>query len=256
MTLLKPEAASRRSHARRYDEFAFAQRLAAEALLRLTRESCPAPQTILEPGCGTGLYTALLLDAFPHAALHGIDLCADAVVLARARLDSLRTRFAVANAERFFGGPYDLISSNATFQWFTDLASTVQRFAGMLTSGGAMTFSYFGPHTYAELQQAMREALGDDARTVASQFAPADTVEEALCAACARSRVLEVQYQQIFPSLRDLLMCIRHTGARGVPPGRTLTWTPAVLSRIEEAYRARHGNIVATYQVLLCAGEA
>ena len=61
------------SIAGRYDEFAEVQRLAARDLLAFTGQ--PAARRILEPGCGTGLYTQMLLDAFPKAEVSVNFIC-------------------------------------------------------------------------------------------------------------------------------------------------------------------------------------
>src|SRR5512142_1132392 len=82
--------------AARYEANAHAQRLSAVDLLAYTRASLErtpdrgrAPKRgqafkILEPGCGTGLYTRMLLDAFPGASVFGVDI-SEAMVRAALR---------------------------------------------------------------------------------------------------------------------------------------------------------------------------
>jgi trans-aconitate methyltransferase len=75
--------------AARYDAHARAQRRSARDLLAFTLGSLPSRRSadppdaagqgtavfrILEPGCGTGLYTRMLLDAFPGASVFGVDV--------------------------------------------------------------------------------------------------------------------------------------------------------------------------------------
>src|SRR5512140_1668514 len=75
--------------AARYEAHAYAQRLSALDLLAYTQASLgPArPRRILEPGCGTGLYTRMLLDAFPAASILGIDVSEAMIRIARKRID-------------------------------------------------------------------------------------------------------------------------------------------------------------------------
>ncbi|MGB5197079.1 MAG: methyltransferase domain-containing protein, partial [Candidatus Deferrimicrobium sp.] len=143
--------------AARYEAHAHAQRLSAVDLLAYTEASLgPSPDRgrafqILEPGCGTGLYTRMLLDAFRGASVFGVDISEAMVRVARRGIDDPRARFAVSDAEEIAAGSYDLVTSNAVFQWFLSLPRTLARMAFLLRGGGLLTFSFFGPETYEEL---------------------------------------------------------------------------------------------------------
>ncbi len=262
--------------AARYEAHAHAQRLSAVDLLAYTRASLgsapgrgildtggePAPNRgrafkILEPGCGTGLYTRMLLDAFRGASVFGVDISEAMVRVAKRGIDDPRARFAVADAEEIAAGSYDLITSNAVFQWFLSLPRTLARMASLLPGGGLLTFSFFGPETYAELDAALRASAhgrGADAgaRVAAVAFHSREEISGALSAAFPRWEIVERRYHQEFPALADLLRSIRYTGTRG--GGARESWSPGKLARVEEAYRERDGGIKATYQVFLCRG--
>ncbi len=255
--------------AARYDAHAHAQRLSAVDLLAFTlaspgpapaREPIPGterPFRILEPGCGTGLYTRMLLDAFPCASVFGVDISEAMVRVAKRGIDDPRARFAVADAEEIATGSYDLVTSNAAFQWFLSFPRTVERMASLLAGGGLLTFSFFGPETYAELDAALRASAHgrgthDGARVAAAAFHSRDEISDALSAAFPRWDVAERRYRQEFPTLADLLRSIRYTGTRG--GGARETWSPGKLKRVEDAYREREGGIGTTYQVFLCRG--
>ncbi|MBI5903948.1 MAG: methyltransferase domain-containing protein [Deltaproteobacteria bacterium] len=240
--------------ASRYDAHAHAQRLSAADLLRITRLAAGAgrgepPRKILEPGCGTGIYTRMLLDAFPGSSILGVDISEAMVRVARSRIVDPRARFAVADAEEATGGTYDLVSSNATFQWFLSFDRTVRRMASMLSAGGALTFSFFGPGTYAELDAALRESDGGNtgARVAASAFLSREEIASTLSAVFPEWEIEDRRYRQSFPSLSEL-----YTGAGG--KGAPAAWSPGRLARVERAYRERQGEIRATYQVFLCRG--
>ncbi|MHB1025985.1 MAG: methyltransferase domain-containing protein [Desulfobacteria bacterium] len=248
--------------AARYDAHAHAQRLSAVDLLAYTEASLgPAPDRerdfkILEPGCGTGLYTRMLLDAFPSASIFGVDVSEAMIRVARKAGDP-RARFAVVDAEEIATGSYDLVTSNAVFQWFLSLPRTLTRMASLLAGGGLLTFSFFGPETYAELDAALRASTlrrgaNDGARVAAAAFHSREEISDALSAAFPRWDVVERRYHQEFPTLADLLRSIRYTGTRGGGAGES--WSPGKLARVEEAYRERDGGIKATYQVFLCRG--
>ena len=231
-----------------YDAHAHAQRLSARDLLAWTVTSLPASwrdgnpaggtgaMRILEPGCGTGLYTRMLLDAFPAASVVGVDISEAMTRVARRRFGDPRVRFVVADAEETMAGSYDLVTSNATFQWFLSFPRTVARMASLLGPGGLLTFSFFGPGTYAELDAALREAAAgrgepEGPRVAAAGFIGRDGVAEALSAVFPRWDIVERRYHQDFPALADLLRSIRYTGTRG--GGARQGWSPGLLARVE-----------------------
>ncbi len=249
--------------AARYEAHAHAQRLSAVDLLAYTRASLgPSPDRgrafkILEPGCGTGLYTRMLLDAFRGASVFGVDISEAMVRVAKRGIDDPRARFAVSDAEEIAAGSYDLVTSNAVFQWFLSLPRTLARMASLLRGGGLLTFSFFGPETYAELDAALRASAlpggaHDGTRVAAAAFHSREELSVALSGAFPRWDVAERRYHQEFPTLADLLRSIRYTGTRG--GGGRESWSPGKLARVEEAYRERVGGIKATYQVFLCRG--
>ena len=95
--------------AARYDAHAYAQRLSAVDLLAYTGASMRSASNggpafkILEPGCGTGLYTRMLLDAFRGASVFGVDISEAMVRVAKRGIDDARARFDVADAEEIAG---------------------------------------------------------------------------------------------------------------------------------------------------------
>ncbi len=247
--------------ASRYEAHAHVQRLSAADLLAFTREGLEGTRAgkILEPGCGTGLYTRMLLDAFPDASIDGVDISEAMVRLAGERIADPRARFETADAEEIVSGSYDLVTSNATFQWFLSFDRTVRRLASLLSDEGLLTFSFFGPGTFAELGEALRAARegreedgGERDRPAAAGFLAREDIEAVLSGAFSRRDVVERVYRRDFRDLTDLLKSIRYTGTGGSGPRGP--WSPGRLARVERAYRERFGAIRATYQVFLCRG--
>ncbi|MHB0936020.1 MAG: methyltransferase domain-containing protein [Armatimonadota bacterium] len=237
----------------RYDAHAKPQRRAAEDLLAFTGPLSPC--AILEPGCGTGLYTRLLLAAFPRAEVLGLDVSTAMLQEARRKIADPRAAFLVADAEDFHKGRYDLITSNATFQWFTDLPRGLAGLADLLVPGGALSFSFFGPETYRELDWALRQVFGEEVGVSSRRFTPRAELLRAVHALFGTCRVEERCYTQTFPNLGALLRSIRYTGTRGRPCGPEIHWTPGRLAQVERAYCGQYGKIQASYQVILCTGQ-
>ncbi|MCS3902465.1 S-adenosylmethionine-diacylgycerolhomoserine-N-methyltransferase [Methylohalomonas lacus] len=74
-----------RLHAGVYDRSRWAFLFGRRAIVRLAGEHV-RPSRVLEVGCGTGYNLELLQQLFPHAELHGLDLSADMLGIARRRL--------------------------------------------------------------------------------------------------------------------------------------------------------------------------
>jgi len=239
--------------AARYDAHAEPQRRAAEDLLAFT--SPVSPRDIFEPGCGTGLYTRLLLAAFPRAELLGVDLSAAMLEMARHNIADVRATFRPADAETFAEGRYDLITANAVFQWFTDLPRGLANLAGLLTPGGTLSFSFFGPETYRELDGALRVVFGDDVGVACRRFTQPAELCRIMRDIFADVEIEERRYTLDFDSLDSLLRSIRYTGTRGRPCGPEMHWTPGRLARVERAFREKYGEILAGYQVIFCKGQ-
>jgi 2-polyprenyl-3-methyl-5-hydroxy-6-metoxy-1,4-benzoquinol methylase len=80
------------------------------AFVRELRARAPAPRRVLEIGCGPGVVTELLADAFPAADLTGIDICDAPGKLCRnasGRTQFLKTTSADLRAHR--PEPFDLV---------------------------------------------------------------------------------------------------------------------------------------------------
>jgi malonyl-CoA O-methyltransferase len=241
----------------RYEEYAHVQRQSASDLVKFTCERVNGRQVrkIFEPGCGTGLYTRELLDAFPEAAVEGIDISEAMIRQARGLTADQRAYFRVADAEAIVFGKYDLITSNAAFQWFNSFDGAIRVMGLLLSGGGLLTFTYFGPQTFVELNQALLDTREDETgeRTAASRFLCSRRVEASLSAVFSVVEVEQRIYCREYDDLAELLRSIRYTGAGGGGPRKG--WTPGRLARVERAYLNRFGAIRATYQVFFCRAE-
>ncbi|HEY1706819.1 MAG TPA: trans-aconitate 2-methyltransferase [Rhizomicrobium sp.] len=111
-------------------------RPAAELLARIPLET---PQAVADVGCGPGNSTALLVERWPHADVEGLDSSPDMIAEAEASgvvAHWTLTDAATWTAERAF----DVMFSNAAYQWMPDHRALLPRLLKFVKRGGAFAF--------------------------------------------------------------------------------------------------------------------
>jgi trans-aconitate 2-methyltransferase len=115
-------------------------RPAMELLARLKNEN---PSRVIDLGCGPGNSTAALAARWPHAHLEGLDSSAE--MLALARKTDLRAEWIQADIDTWSArAKYDVIFSNATFQWLGGHRALLARLVSFIEPGGSLAFQV--PH--------------------------------------------------------------------------------------------------------------
>lgn len=137
---------------------AFADERTRPAAELLARVPDAAPARVVDLGCGPGNSTALLRARWHTAHIDGVDSSAD--MLAQARKAGIAADWIEADIAQWDpAAPYDVIFSNATFQWLGDHATLLPRLLGFVKPGG--TFAFQVPHNMdAPSHVLMREAGG------------------------------------------------------------------------------------------------
>ncbi len=113
-----------------YDQHALTQRLSANFLVEFLRDNLPSwqPETILDIGVGTGFTSEELFKHFPDAKYLLNDLAPNMLNLALKKFQNHpKVTGLLGDAETSFFPQTDLVISNLTFQWFNELAKTLQR---------------------------------------------------------------------------------------------------------------------------------
>ena len=231
-----------------YDKFAVIQKACAERLAVL----CPERGLgrILEVGCGTGVYTALLMKKYPGAALTAVDISGAMIDEARRNIHGQGIEFIEADAERAeFSGMFDLVTSNASLHWFSEPGLVFGRFAKMLSENGELHFSIYGPRTFLELDEILSERLGKREWLYASGFMDEKTLNGSLLGSFSSVDIREEFYTQECGSLIGLMKGIKLTGAKakGIEP--RLFMGKELIKELEAAYLKRYGSIRATHHV-------
>lgn len=138
-----------------YDKYANVQKKMANELLNMgvldsiNKNDCI---DILDIGCGTGYLTEQLLSCYPNARITAVDIASGMIEYAREKFKESNIEFLCLDIEEaILNRKYDLIISNATFQWFNDMEGTIEKLGCMLKDNGVLAFSTFGHMTFNEL---------------------------------------------------------------------------------------------------------
>lgn len=237
-----------------YDKYADVQRQAAMELLHQTKKD--NFERILELGCGTGNYTLLLHEKFNTAEIKAVDICEKMIAVAKGKLGDKDIEFMIEDAEELnLNEEFDLVTSNACFQWFEDLEIALLRYKALLKEDGIISFSVFGPQTFQELNSSIKSVLGNASIPV-DGFMSKEKVEKILLENFRGIRIKEIEYKEDFVSLKDLLDKIKYTGTRGNGLEKKLYFSRRILKEIDNVYLEKFKKIVATYQVFYCQAKA
>lgn len=242
-------------YARYYDKYSSIQNLCALKLIaKIGRNSF---KKILDIGCGTGNYTKLLGNKFPNAQVKAIDISREMIEVARNKLKNERIEFIIADGEMIdLKEQFDLVSSNASFQWFENLEKTLLKYRELLNKNSIISFSIFGPLTFFELDKSLRKLFGKDASISSCNFIEKKEIIKVLKGLFKKTEVDEEIYKEKYRSLAELLKKIKYTGARGNGTNRRSFWTAKKICNLEKIYKRDFRDIVATYQVFFCKGIA
>ena len=232
-----------------YDRYSEIQCQCGLILISMLRDRASF-KDILEIGCGTGNFTLLLKKAFPQSMIKACDISDEMLNIARKKIGTESIEFFIRDGEYLsVDSKFDLITSNACFQWFDDIVNAVSRYKALLKYNGVILFSVFGQLTFRELNESLSHLFPDSIR---QQFIPyTEQYMRMLMRGLFGSHEFHMRiFQREYSSLRELLEHIKFSGIRGTGFGRI--WTPRIIDRLESIYIDKFGKITATYQVFFC----
>ncbi|MCF6094285.1 malonyl-ACP O-methyltransferase BioC [Microaerobacter geothermalis] len=222
------------TNAKSYDRYANVQKKMALELIKLLQLNKGIRKTemnILEVGCGTGYLTEQLCHLYPKANITAVDLAPGMIEMARQRVVKNVTFCCGDIEEMIMSDPYDMIISNATFQWLNHLESTLRRLFTWLTNDGGIYFSTFGNQTFTELhtsfQLAKQRLQIDSTGSLGQSFYSLDDLN----GLCQRSlhdsnwdstftiQAYEKMEYEYFPTMQDFFTSIRRIGANNSNQG-------------------------------------
>lgn len=138
-----------------YTREASVQKQIADKMIDLLQNhiSAPCPK-VIEFGCGTGIYSRMLLQTLRPEELLLNDLCPEMQTCCEDILKEKRVSFLPGDAERIsFPNESTLITSCSALQWFESPESFFQRCSNLLHSQGYFAFSTFGKENMKEIRE-------------------------------------------------------------------------------------------------------
>lgn len=229
--------------AHHYEQYADIQYLLAERLLKEIKQQSILPESILDIGCGTGKLTHALLRQYPYAAVIGLDVSREMVKVAKDR--GIEAVSADAQRLPFRDETFNLIVSNAAYQWVGNLSAAFQEAHRILKENGKFIFSCFGKKTLKEL----RDCFGIEENILPEK----DALYDGLAAAgFSEINVERDVINKYFNNTLELLYWLKNTGANRIyqRPPRISRGRFKEASEFYSKAHCRNEKIYATFEVL------
>ena len=204
-----------------YNDNAKIQKKMAERLLSfLDRKDF---NDILEIGCGTGFLTQLVNEKFSfktYTANDIVESCEKYVKEINPKINFIPADIekAVENSDK----KYDLIISNAVFQWVENLESFIKLLVSKLNDGGVLLFSTFGPENFREVNFVLGKTL---------PYYSANELQEIING--YKSVVEQEMHVMAFKTPKDILKHIKSTGVNAL---EMVSWTKTDMQKFENGY--------------------
>lgn len=243
--------------AKNYDAYAYVQKKMAQRLIVMAKEK-GSFYKILEIGCGTGFLTKLLAEAFPHAEIQAIDISSEMLETAKTKLaDYPNVSFMMADGEALAGGSYDLIISNAVFQWFHDYRKAFRGMRESLQKNGWLLYATFGENTFHELKLAFAESYKENKISAQYESGPrfrsVDELAEYSKAEGLLGQYESTEHVEYFKSAKEFLHSVKKVGANNsATADKVLTSRRLLLDMLKHYEESQVGNgaVPATYHII------
>lgn len=215
-----------------YHESAVIQRRIAEKMLRLIRENIGKElHVLLEIGCGTGVFSHLLLENIHSQKMILNDICPEMRMKIAGILNE-NNSFLCGDAETIvFPSPIDLVTSCSTIQWFGNVDAFFDKCSRSLKKEGFIAFATFGKENMKEVNTLTRITLKYHSKSeleeklIVSGFEIIHSEEE----------IIEVPFKTPLSVLHHL----RQTGVTGI---QKFSWTKQKLQQYNDDYNRRYRN--------------
>lgn len=222
----------------KYDENAIVQHFMANQLIQELILIKNEFNKILELGCGTGLLTREIVKSTKFKKLTTNDLSDKS----KKYIDKIISNydFICGNAQKINPNTtYDLIISNAMFQWFSNLEDVLNKYRTILNHNGIIAFTTFSPDNFKELKNLTGISLNYK------------TEQELIEILSKNYEILTLKsFEKVleFNSPLELLYHMKNTGVNSL---NTTTWTLSDVKNFCNKYLENYPKITLTYTPIL-----
>ncbi|PRR84570.1 malonyl-ACP O-methyltransferase BioC [Clostridium vincentii] len=255
-------------NASNYSQYAHVQKKMSDALIEFILENNKDTfkiKNILEIGCGTGYLTHSLIEIFPSAHITAVDIAPGMIDEIKSKITTNAVDFICSDIEEMdLENTYDIIISNATFQWFNHIPITIKKLYNSLNPKGLLCFSTFGKDTFCELKECFE--IAKQAMDIKETIYPgqlfyglnelAMLCEDALINQNIDNEVLvqnkEILEYEYFNNCKDFFYSIKKIGANNSNKNGRGT-SPAFIKKVMNLYNENfreNDKVKATYHCL------
>ena len=245
--------------ARKYDDVSG---LPGDLAGNLLEKIDSSPRRILDIGTGTGRIAFGVRDKFPQAKIFGCDLAWGMVEVANGkRVSSDGVYLCQADAESlpYADKAFDLVISNAVYQWVEDLKSAFREISRILADGGSFAFTTFGKGTLNELGQAFKES-GAGGGSHGQEFAAQESIKDILSEnSFSNLTICSRGMKRYYADVSELILNIRRIGAKNATLERNAgLGSRKSFEKMKQFYNERFredGKVFATFEIIEVFGR-
>lgn len=242
-----------------YNDYAVVQKKMAHSLEQLVKKTGPLHNHILEIGCGTGFFTQKLAQLYPNAHIIATDISPDMLTVAKNNLSNFTNiSYELQDGENLnLTGQFDLIISNAAFQWFQDYHQAFNQFYNCLQPGGYLLYATFGNDTFSELHTSFEAAHQALEINSPIHHGPAFISINKLADIAQQigfvSAHHETFYKEYFPTVKDFLTSVKKVGANNASHAKNISINRNLIFTMMNYYEqhfTQDKQIFATYHAI------
>lgn len=207
-----------------YDSHALVQREMAQKLSEYILTHCGNEyKKVLEIGCGTGFFTRHIVEDMNIKKLLVNDISPE--VIGYVEKITPYCNYLIGDMEHIiFENKFDIVASNAAFQWAEDLEAMIKRFYNVLKPNGVLAFTTFGERNFEQMTKISdRKLMYKSIDELADMFGGFEIkiIKHEIC-------------EMEFNTPTDVLRHIKNIGANAIA---SEFWTKGALKDFEGKYR-------------------
>ena len=206
-------------------------------------------QSIIDLGSGTGFRTKRLHDYCKSKHTVGLDQSLDMIRFAMKQCHDSSLHFVHSSIQEYtFKDTVDLIFSNATLHWISDIVLTQKLIDRCLNHSKQCVFSVFLPQCFSHLSQALNQVYNKNVALPCHRFHALSTYKSILDELEVSFSFQELTVNEPFKSVRDLLLSVKQTGITDY--NNSIFLTPHKLQKLNELM-IQNGVAIADYHIAI-----